>query len=217
MASAPEQEPSLVTDRKWQRIGVVGVVVGSILLVAGVLFAHLTNLPVADSVGREIYPAIPRCAFFENDPNACWVLPVTGQLAALLGSQVLLAAIVLGWIFDRPLTWARATVAAFLFTLEAMILFGIVPNQMLNVAQGTLQWTSQKVAFTIPRWLVLNNTVHISYGVLKDLIVAGYTTTMLVAILIGAYQIQEWSKRRGQPRPTTTSVYGRPVVRGGWR
>ena len=206
-----------MTSEKRRRLGVIGVVVGAIVLILGILVAHFTNLQLTDSVGRAIYPSIPRCAFFEHDVNACWVLPTIGQLTAVLGSQVLLAAIVFGWIFDRPLTWARATVGAFLFTLEVMILFGIVPNQWLALTQGTLEWTPQRFAFTFPKWLVLNNTVRISFGALKDLVVAGYTTTALVAILVGAYQYQEWGKRRGQPRPTTTSAYGRPLVRGGGR
>ena len=204
-----------MTDRTRHRIGVAGVIVGGLLLVAGVIAAHLTHLPRLDAVGREVFPAIPRCAWFEADPNACWVLPALGQLTAFAGSQILIAAIVIGWIFDRPLTWARATVAAFLFTVEMIILLGIVPNEMLAVAQGPLEWTDQKIAFTIPPWLVLNNEMAISYGVIKDLIVAGYSTTVLIAVIVGAYWLQEWNKRRGQPKPQTTSLYGRPVVRGG--
>jgi hypothetical protein len=204
-----------VTDHKRQRIGAIGATVGLIMLTAGVAVAHFSGLPTTDTVGREIYPWIPRCAWFEGDPNACWVIPTVGHLTAFVGSQILLAAIVFGWIFDRPLTWARATVAAFLFTLEMMIIFGIVPNQWLALTQSTLNWSEQRIAFDIPRWLVLNNKVSISFGALKELVVAGYTTTMLVAVLVGAYQAQQWSKRRGQPKPVTTSVYGRPVVRGG--
>jgi hypothetical protein len=206
-----------VTIEKRKRLGVIGLVLGSILLIVGVLIAHYTNLPVEDKVGRAIHPSIPRCAFFENDPARCWALPTLGHLTAVLGSQVLIVAIVFGWIFDRPLTWARATVGAFLFTLEAMILFGVVPNQWLSLTQGPLEWTRQRDAFTIPRFLVLNNDVTITFGVLKDMVVAGYMTTTLAIMLVGMYRYQEWSKRRGQPRPSTTSVYGRPVVRGGGR
>ncbi|MDX1449773.1 MAG: hypothetical protein R3246_12010 [Acidimicrobiia bacterium] len=206
-----------MTSERRQRLGWVGVVVGGFLLVMGVLVAHFTNLPLTDSVGREIYSWIPRCAPFENDPNSCWMVPTLGQATAFLGSQLMVAGIVFGWLFDRPLTWARATVGAFLFTLEVMLFFAIVPNQMVALMQGTFEWTSQKNFITIPPWLVLNNNVSISYGTLKDLLVAGYATTMLVAFLVVAYQYQERMKRRGQPPPTTTSVYGRPVVKGGGR
>ena len=203
-----------MTDHKRQRIGSIGVVVGVLFIAVGVVISHFTGLATTDAVGREIYSWVPRCAWFETDPNTCWAIPVVGQLTSFLGSQILIAAIVFGWIFDRPLTWARATVSAFLFTLEMMIIFGIVPNQWLALTQGKLGWSEQRIALDIPKWLVLNNRVSISYGVLKDAIVGGYAATMLVALLVGAYQIQERWKRRGQPRPATTSVYGRPVVRG---
>jgi hypothetical protein len=49
------------------------------------------------------------------------------------------------------------------------------------------------------------------------MVVAGYMTTTLVIVLVGAYKNQEWSKHRGDPRPAVTSVYGRPVVRGDGR
>lgn len=206
-----------MTSERRQRLGWVGIVVGAFLLIVGVLAAHFTNLPVKDSVGREIYSWIPRCTPLESNPNSCWILPTLGHSTAFLGSQLMVAGIVFGWLFDRPLTWARATVGAFLFTLEVMVLFAIVPNQMVALMQGTFEWTSQKNFVTIPPWLVLNNSVSISYGTLKDLLVAGYATTILVAFLVVTYQYQERMKRRGQPPPTTTSVYGRPVVKGGGR
>jgi hypothetical protein len=214
MPAQPERSIGRVSDRLRKRLGIAGLVAGSLLVAGGIAIAHVTGLPVRDSVGREIFPHIPRCLWFETDPAACWVLPAVGQSIAFVGSQIALAGIVIGWIFDRPLTWALATLAAFLVTLEMIIIFGIVPNEMLAVAQGPLEWTDQKIAFTIPPWLVLNNDVSISYGVITDMIVAGYTTTMLIVIIVGAYQLQEWNKRRGQPKPPTTSLYGRPVVRG---
>ncbi len=204
-----------MNEQRRRRIGVIGVSLGTVMLIVGVAIAHFTDLPLQDSVGRDIYSWIPRCAFFENDPNACWALPYTGMGIAFLGSQIAMAAMVYGWIYERPMTWALATVAAFLFTLEMMILFGIVPNQWLNLTQGTLEWTHQKIAFTIPRWLVLNNDVSISYGVLKDAISGGYSAGVLGGVAVAAYQIQERSKRKGEPIPPTSSVYGRPVVKGG--
>lgn len=204
-----------MTDQQRHRIGVIGVTVGSLILIAGVLIAHFTNLPTHDSVGREIYSWIPRCAFFEGDPTRCWVYPILGEATAFLGSQIAMAAIWFGWIYKRPLTWALATVGAFLFTLEMILLFGVVPNQWLNLTQGTLEWTEQKIFFTIPRWLVLNNTVRISYAVLKDLILWGYASNVLVVMAVAAYMGQERAKRAGIPEPPGTSVYGRPVVKGG--
>lgn len=204
-----------MTEDKRRRIGIIGVVFGLALLFAGVMIAHFTNLPLTDSVGRPIYDWIPRCVFFENDPQSCWVLPILGGATAVLGSQIAIAAIVFGWIYGRTLTWALATVGAFLFTLEMIILLGIVPNQFLNLAQGTLDWSERKTVFTIPKWLVLNNHVALSYGTLKDLIAAGYSTTVLAAVAVGAYQWQERGKRAGRPKPTSTSMWGRPVTKGG--
>jgi hypothetical protein len=203
-----------VTAQTRRKLGVVGLWAGGVLFVGGIVIAHFTGLPTHDSVGREIYSWIPRCAFFENDPARCWVLPIAGQSIALLGSQLMMGAIVLGWIYRQEMTWAKATVGAFLFTLEMMILFGIVPNQWLNLAQGTLDWSENKDVFTIPPWLVLNNEVTITFGVLKDAIAGGYSAGVLGTVAIVAYQVQERSKRAGQPPPTTTSQYGRPVVRG---
>lgn len=202
-----------MSDRLRKRLGIIGVVAGSVLLIGGTLMAHFTALSTTDAIGQQIYPGIPRCLWFE-DAGSCWVLPTLSKATAFLGSQVLMAGIVIGWIFDRKMTWALATLGAFLFTLEVIILFGIVPNEMLALFQGTLEWSSRKIFLTIPPWLVLNNTVQISYDTLKDLVVAGYATTMLVLFMVVPYQVQERMKRRGESKPPTTSLYGRPVVRG---
>lgn len=203
-----------MTEDKRRRIGILGVAIGAALFTIGVLIAHFTGLPTQDAVGRDIYSWIPRCAFFENDPATCWMIPTSGQLIAFLGSQIALGGVIMGWIYGHRVTWALATVSAFLFTLEMLILFGIVPNQFLGLAQGTLDWSQQKTFLTIPRWLMLNNEVSISYGALKDMIAAGYSTTMLIVVAVGAYQLQERSKRAGQPATPGSSVYGRPVVKG---
>lgn len=193
-------------DRTKRRLGIAGVVVGSAILMAGVLVAHFTGLAAEDNLGREIYPAIPR--------GWGWVL--LGQLTALAGSQVLMAGIVLGWLWERPMTWARATVGAMVFTVEMIVLFGIVPNEWLGLTQGTFEWTSQRVAITIPRWLVLNNEVAISFGAIKDAVSGGYAATVLGAVLVAVYKYQEFQKKGGRTaRPQPVSTYGRPIVKGG--
>lgn len=201
-----------MTDAQRQRIGVIGLAVGTALFFLGVLAAHFTALPATNPVGQELYPHIPRCLPFEG--SECWIIPTVSQLTALLGSQIALGAIVFGWIWKRDLTWALATVAAFIFTLEMIILLGIVPNEMLTLAQGTLNWNEQRILMTVPAWLLLNNEINISYGVIKEMIVAGYSTTVLVAVAVGAYQLQERAKRGDQPKPVVLSSYGRPVVKG---
>jgi len=203
-----------VSEQKRRRIGVIGVALGLALLATGIVFSHFTNLPLVDSVGRPIYSWVPRCVFFESNPQTCWVLPITGGAIAVLGSQIAIASIVFGWIYGRKLTWALAAIGAFLFTLEMIILLGIVPNQWLNLAQGTLDWSERKKVLTIPKWLVLNNNVSLSYGTLKDIIAAGYSTTVVAVVAVGAYKWQERGKKAGRPAPAVTSMWGRPVVKG---
>lgn len=204
-----------MSDVVKKRIGLAAVAVGAILLIVGTVMAHFTGLATHDAVGRPIYPNIPRCLWFEGEESACWIVPTIFQTTAFIGSQILMVGIFIGWIFERRMTWALATVAAFIFTVEIIVIFGIVPNEMLALFQGPLDWSDQRIFWTVPTWLVLGNDVQISYAVLKDMVVAGFTTTMLVVLLVGTYQAQEWSHRRGQPKPPSTSLYGRPVTRGG--
>ena len=215
MRPALDQDHTLRSDRRRTRIGFTGIAVGLVMLAAGVIVAHFTALPAEDSVGRSLYPHIPRCLPFEN-PGSCWLIPTAGQVIGLVGSQVLLAAVAYAWILGRPLTWARASVAAFLFTVEMIILFGVVPNEWLALTQGTFEWTAQKTALTVPRWLVLNNEVTISYAVIKDLVSGGYSATLLIALAVGAYQLQERAKRAGSAPtpPARVSSYGRTLVEG---
>lgn len=201
-----------MTEAQRQRIGVIGFAAGAVLFFVGVLAAHFTGLPETNNVGQEIYPHIPRCAWFESEP--CWMIPIASKTLAFLGSQIAIAAYVFGWIWKRPLTWARATIGAFLFTLEMIVLLGIVPNEFLGLTQGTLAWTDQKILITIPRWLVLNNEVSISFAAVKDAVTAGYSTTVVIAVAVGAYQLQERAKRADQPKPQVLSSYGRPLVKG---
>ena len=58
---------------------------------------------------------------------------------------------------------------------------------------------------------MLNNEIEISYATLKDMIVAGYATTMVIVIPVVMYQIQERAKNADQPKPTPVSSYGRPL------
>jgi len=202
-----------VSESQRQRIGVIGLVAGAALFFVGVFAAHFTALPETNNVGQEIYPHIPRCAWFESG-SSCWVLPMASKTLAFVGSQIGLAAIVFGWLWQRHLTWARATVGSFIFTLEMLILLGIVPNEFLGLTQGELAWTDQKILVTVPSWLVLNNEVNLSYAAFKDIVAAGYSTTVVIGVAIGAYQLQERAKRGDQPKPQVVSSYGRPVVKG---
>ena len=215
MSPTLEQDTTPVPDRKRFRIGVAGVAAGFVLMVLGILMAHFTGLSETNSVGQEIYPHIPRCLGFET-PGSCWVIPTTGQFIGLIGSQIFLGAIVFGWVLGKPLTWASATVAAAIFTMEMLILFGMVPNQWLALTQGTFEWTDQNIAFTLPTWLMLGNEVSISYAVIKDVVAGGYSATLLGIIAVGAYQLQERAKKQATAPapPPPTSSFGRTIVKG---
>jgi hypothetical protein len=114
------------------------------------------------------------------------------------------------------MTWARATVAAFIAWMALVFYFGMVPSEWLNFAQTDLDWSSQRVALTIPPILVLGNTVEISWAVIKDSIQMGYSLGILGFAAVLAIQIQKM--KEGRP-PSAAPVekkspYGRPLVRG---
>ncbi len=191
-------------ERKRRNLGIAAVAVGLVVLTVGVLWAHFTGLPEVDGLGQEIYPAIPRH----------WTLVLIGQITALAGGQLAIIGVVLAYLYDRPLTWARASVGAALFTLQMMILFGIIPNEWLTLTQSELEWTPQRVAFTIPPWLVLNNDIQISYSAIKDIVSGTYSAIVLVGT---AGIMIRWQERQKQlqsgPPPVEISEYGRPLVK----
>jgi len=196
-----------VDDAQRTRVGIAGLVVGLAIFTAGFMAVHFIGLPETDSIGRDLYPFVPRG----------WQWDIGAKIVALVGSQIAIAALVFGWLFDRPMTWARASVGAVIFTMEILVWLAIVPNEWLGLTQGEFAWTAQKVAFTLPSWLVLNNDVAISYGAIKDIVSGTYSAVVLGAVLVGMYQYQEWNKTRGEPKPLPLSDYGRPVVKEGSR
>nr|NIS34060.1 hypothetical protein [Actinomycetota bacterium] len=138
------------TDKQLSRYrlaGIAAMVAGSLVGIGGALIAHFTGLSEFDDLGRELYPAIPRG----------WLFVVIGQVISLGGVLLLLAGVAVAYLYGRPMTWARAAVGASLFVSMMMILFGIVPNEWLTLTQSVWEWTPQKIAVTIPAWLVLNN------------------------------------------------------------
>lgn len=199
------QETAL-DQRKYFIFGLAATVVGAITSVAGFMFAHFTGLDEVDNIGREIYPSIPRG----------WAWELAGQMVSVGGVLLAMAGLTLAFLYRRPMTWARASLGAMLFTSLMMILFGVIPNQWLNLAQGPWEWTSARILLEVPRWLVLNNEVNISYEVIKDGVLQGYILTVTGAIVVGMYQWQEREKKRAAgPPPRPVSVYGRPVTKIG--
>ena len=111
------------------------------------------------------------------------------------------------------MTWARASIGAAVFCVESLIIFGMIPNQWLTLTQSQLEWTPQKIAFSLPRALTLNNEVTISYAVIKDVVSAGYSTIALLAwpAVMVWWQKREKAKLDGPP-PVEISAYGRPMT-----
>lgn len=189
-----------MSERKNLIIGIALVAVGAVVAIGGSYVVHMTEAPAFDDLGRPLYPNVPRG----------WVLVTLAQIVALGGVLVSMAGVVLAWIYQRPLTWARAMLGALLFSGLMFIIFAIVPNQFLTLVQAELEWTPQKIFVTIPPILVLNNDVSISLSALKDILSAGYATTMLVLVPVVMYKWQVRPKKADTPKPIAISDYGRP-------
>lgn len=189
---------------RYRRIGIGAVVAGGVVAIAGALFAHFTGLSELNDVGAEIYPAIPRG----------WQLVLVGQVVSLGGGLLLIAGIALAFLYKREMTWARASLGAALFTTLMIIFFGIVPNEWLTLTQSVWEWTPQKIAITLPKWLTLNNEISISYAALKDAVSGIYHLVITGLIVISMYQWQvRVGKRVTAPPPEPVSSYGRPLTK----
>ena len=161
-----------MTARKYLISGIALIAIGLMVAIGGSFLVHMTEAPDVDDLGRALYPNVPRG----------WVVVILAQLVALGGVLVAMAGVTIGFIWNRTLTWARAMLGALLFTGLMFILFAVIPNQFLTLTQSTLEWTQQKVFITFPAAVVMNNDVAISFAALKDMIAAGYITTLIVAI-----------------------------------
>lgn len=184
--------------------GVGATVAGTVLTFAGAMWAHFTGLSATNNLGQEIYPAIPRG----------WAWELSGGVVSLTGVHIIMAGIILLFLWEKPMTWARASIGAFLFTVESIILFGIVPNEWLTITQSDLEWSVQNIWFQVPRWLVLNNEVNVSWGAVKDVVSGTYSLVLLGAIAVAMVKYQDWTKKRASgPAVEPVSEYGRPMVK----
>lgn len=191
-------------QKRYLRVGIILMLAGSALAIVASLAVHLIGLPEFNSFGVEVYPAVPRG----------WVPNLLAQTIALSGVLVVLAGAGLGFLYQRELTWARATIGAFLFTSLMMILFGVIPNEFLTLTQSTLDWSGLKAWITIPKPLVLGNDVTISAAAIKDIIGQGYVVTLTAGIVITMWKWQERSKRLAEEGPPPeVSEYGRPLTK----
>jgi hypothetical protein len=196
---SPSRRP--VSERKYLIAGIVLVAIGLAVALGGSVLVHMTEAPDVDNLGMDLYPNVPRG----------WVLVTIAQMIALSGVLIAMAGITIGWIWERPLTWARAMLGALLFTGLMFIIFAVIPNQFLTITQATLEWTPQKVFITVPAAVVMNNEVGISYAALKDMIAGGYVAAMVIGIPVFMYWWQGRQERADVPKPTPVSNYGRPM------
>lgn len=185
---------------------------GVVAMVVGVIVIHYAGLPTEEFVDGVFVPL--EVEYFNWIPRG-WFPKSIGYLVAFGASQMLIVGAAFVWVLNQRMTWARAGFAAFLAWMEMVVIFGIVPSEWLNLSQTDLDWSPQRIAVTIPSWLVLGNDIDISFAALKDAISGGYNVTMLAAAAFFAYKLQDI----GKPRPASaaaperkTSPYGRPLV-----
>jgi hypothetical protein len=190
-----------VKGRQHIIVGVGFIVLGFIVTLAASFVVHMAQAPLVNSLGQEVYPGAPRG----------WQVILIAQIVAVGGVLISMAGATYGFIWQRPLTWARAMFGSLLFAGLMFILFAIVPNEFLTLTQSTLEWTPQKILVTIPSIFVMNNDISISYAALKDMIAAGYVTTLLILIPVLMVKWQERAKKAPAEKPTPISDYGRPL------
>ncbi len=197
---------SSMDDRQRAQVSWTLMALGLGALIVGVFFAHAGLAPDGSAPGEEQF-----LGYLEWVPRH-WTIFTAGQLVAFGGSQFMLAGAALLWVANQRLTWARAGLAAWLAWIELVLLWGVVPSEWLNLTQGPLGWTSQKIFVTVPPWVVLNNQIDISYAVVKDAIAGGYHIASLAVVLWFAFKIQEWGKTAPkQDAAAMESPYGRPM------
>jgi len=191
-----------------------GIAIGFFALTIGVLISHFAAIDTFDQFGREAWAWVPRG----------WSVELAGQTVALVGVLLIMGGAALAYLYQRELTWARASLGAALFTGLMLIIFAVIPNQWLTLTQAVWEWTPQKKAITwigdssgglqlIPKPLLLNNEVSISMAALKDIVSGTYSVVALGAVAVGMYQWQERSKKVAAAPKEKVSRYGRPMTK----
>jgi hypothetical protein len=202
-----------LTKTQRTRLGWAMMIVGTLLLTGAVIWIHFSSLPKTIFVDGVETPLV--VDYFNWIPRA-WYWKALGYLGVFAASQLLIGGAAIAWVVGQKMTWSLAAFTAFLAWIELVIIFGIVPSEWLNLSQTDLDWSPQKIALTIPPWLMLGNEVSLSFAALKDVISGGYHAVMLGAAIVFAYQIQHLNKpRKPVEKPTPVSPYGRPLIKGG--
>jgi hypothetical protein len=193
-----------LSDPRRRALGASLLIAGLLGLLVGVVVIHWANFPEGEVVS--VFNWIPRGTAWKG----------LGYLIVLGAGSISMAGAAILWLLNQRLTWARASFAALLAWIALVFYFGIVPSEWLNFAQTELEWSPQTVAFAIPSWLVLGNTVEISFGAIKDAISMGYHIVMLGAAAVFTLEIQKIKEGRpaSAAKPELRSPYGRPLVKG---
>jgi hypothetical protein len=196
-----DPEVDQLSDRIKMGIGLAAIAIGLITAVVGSWLVHATEAAKVSELGVELYPWIPRG----------WYWTTAAQFIALNGVILAMAGATVAFLYDRPLTWARAALGAGLFAGLMIIVFGVIPNQMLTLAQGPLELTSARVIITVPPALVLGNELTLTAETVKDMVVGGYAFTNLIVIAVIMVLWQNYQARKDDPKPQRISEYGRPI------
>jgi hypothetical protein len=202
-----------LSDGRRKSIGWAMLGFGTILLAVAVWWIHFSSFPITEMVDGVEVPVV--LSSFNWVPRG-WIWKGLGYLAAFGASQMMLAGAAFVFLLNQKLTWSRALFGAFLAWIELVLLFGIVPSEWLNLAQTDLDWSTQRIAFTIPPWMVLGNQLDISWAVFKDTISTVWHLVMIPAVAIFALEVQRMYDGRpaSAEKPEKQSPYGRPLVKG---
>lgn len=201
-----------LSDARRKSIGFLLVAAGVLGSALGVVWIHWSSLPATELVdGVATVVVVDYLNWFPR--GVIW--KGIGYLIVLGATTFLLIGTSMLWLLNQKMTWARATAAAMIAWAGLVFYFGMVPSEWLNYAQTDLKWGNDTF-WGIPSFLVLGNTVEISYAVIKDAISMGYHIVLLGVAPILAVQIQKIKQGRpaGRAPVEPRSPYGRPLVRG---
>jgi hypothetical protein len=202
-----------MSDRQRIRTGTALLVVGTLLMVLGVIVVHIYGRPAEQVPVLEPF----RSMFTSVDQDFHKFVKGFGYLIVFAASQAMVAGTALVWLLNQKMTWARAGFASFLTWLELVVIFGIAPSEWLNFSQTDLDWSFQRGVpglDPLPAWIVLNNEVTISWGAVKDAVSGGYNVTMLALAGLFAYKVQNMERpKKAVTAEEAVSPYGRPLVK----
>lgn len=203
-----------LSDSRRRLIGGTLLVAGFLGLVLGVIWIHWSSLPQTELVNGVEMPVVVE---YLNWWPRGMIWKGVGYLVILGATTMTLIGATLLWVLNQRMTWARALVAAMIAWVALVFYFGMVPSEWLNFAQTDLDWSSQRVAVAIPPFLVLGNSIDISWAAIKDSIQMGYSLGLLGFAAVLAIQIQKI--KEGRPASAAApaekkSPYGRPLVKG---